>query len=1232
MTERDPGKESGTWMSKSRLTLLTVLFVTMAAGFFLVRSSLNHESGSILKQAMDIARTAEASLSKEAIAALHGAQTDEAKPEYWMIKSSLEKIVGVNSDFAFAYIYTQKEGKIYFIADSEPADSQDYSPPGQEYTEADEETKMPFETGEPLATKPATDRWGTWISMLVPMKDNLSGKVTAVFGMDYPAQLWTSKLNSHAVQGALYVAGLMLLITAFYMITRRNRTLRESEALIRQSDDKNRILTDVTIEGIVIQKDSKIVEVNPSILRMFGYERSEVIGREMLAFICEEDRLALKDNILANSPLPSIVSAVRKNGEKFIVSIEGRECEMNGEKLRAASVRDITLQKQAEDALKESNARIRAITDSAQDGIIMMDQDGLVSYWNPSAQRILGYASDEVIGRNLHELMVPKRHHAMHFAAFPAFQTSGEGAAIGKTLDMEAIRKDGTEIPVQLSLSAVRLSSGWHSVGIVRDITQQKKAEAELIKAKEMAETATRSKSAFLANMSHEIRTPMNAVIGFSGLMAKTDMTPKQQDYIRKIDSSARALLGIINDILDFSKIEAGKLEIESVNFQLGDVINSIVEMVAVKAAEKNVELLSFVNSNVPGALVGDPLRLGQILVNLASNAVKFTEKGHILIKAELLSQDAESCRIKFSVHDTGIGMTAEQVESMFTAFSQADSSITRRFGGTGLGLTISKRLAEMMDGEISVQSQPGVGSTFTYAASFRQQMQIRENKAPGLENLRKLRVLIVDDNDMARTILSEQLAALGIHAVQADSGQAAIGEIRRASPGMPFDLVLMDLRMPGMDGLEAARRILADRDIIKHPLIFMISAFGREEIVKMAEKMGIRTFLMKPVNPELLRDTLLQAFGETAAETAAHASGKAHADVRAQGLRILLVEDNVLNQEVATEILSSAGISVEVANNGKEAVEAVAASVYDIVLMDVQMPVMGGYEATKRIRAIGQYKDLPIIAMTAHAMQGAREECLEAGMNDYISKPIDPDSLFLTIRKWVKPGAAVDRAPAASAAKIPGKQEEPVSLPQGLPGIDIEAGLRRLGGNRKLYRKLLLDFAGAYCASFDDIDRALRQGDTALALRLIHTLKGVAGNISAYGIQQLSAELEKALAGNKAGDAERLLADLGEAVRSMKSALEGILGPEPAAGVQSEGTYDTQKAQTLLRDLARLIWEDNVNAEQTLEEFQNVIGPSVYGEDIKALADSIGDYDFDAAKAALQRIADKMNIDVGGN
>jgi two-component system, sensor histidine kinase and response regulator len=1217
---------------RTKVFLFGMLFILAAAGFFYVRGSWITEGNKILKQAMDIAKTAEATLSKEDLAVLDVSATDAAMPEYKILKDNMIKLIRINSEFRFAYIYTQIDGKVYFVVDSEPEGSEDYSPPGQEYTEADEETILPFESGEALVTKPATDRWGTWISMLVPIKDSLSGKTIAVFGMDYPAETWNRRMNSHALQGASLVAALLLLILASAMIIRRNSILRESQTQLKLSNEKNLLLTNVTIEGIVIHKDLKIYDLNPSLLRMFGYERGEMIGIDFSEFFSTEDKPIVRENVNSHSSQPYFASAVKKSGETFPVTIEGREFQMNGEMLRAASVRDITLQKQAEDALRESNARIRAITDSAQDGIMMIDHNGFITYWNPSSERLLGYTADEAIGQNLHAFIAPSRYRSMYEAAFPAFQQTGLGNAIGKTNDMNALNKDGTEIPVQISLSAVKISGGWNAIGIIRDITQQKNAEADLVKAKEIAETATRTKSEFLANMSHEIRTPMNAVIGFSRLMAKTDMTYKQHDYIRKIDSSANALLGIINDILDFSKIEAGKLEIESVNFQLDDVVNNIVEMVAVKAAEKNIELLSNVQSDVPRALVGDPLRLGQILVNLASNAVKFTDKGHILIKAELLCKDLDVCRIRFSVTDTGIGMSREQVDRLFTAFTQADTSITRKYGGTGLGLTISKRLAEMMDGEIYAESKLGGGSTFSYIASFKRQAEITENRAREIESLRKLKVLIVDDNEIARSILKDYLFALGIHAAEADTGQAAIEAVKRESYGIPYDLVLMDLRMPGMDGLEAARKITADKDIARIPQIIIVSAFGREEVIKQAEDMGIETFLMKPVNPHLLKDTLLHIFDRDVAvdlHTALKFSAK-EASTGEDGILVLLAEDNILNQEVATAILRSAGMTVDIANNGKEAVAAVANKLYDIVLMDIQMPLMGGYEATKLIRTNARYKDLPIIAMTANAMQGAREECLAAGMNDYISKPIDPDALFLVIRKWFRPG---DRT-IKNTTRLENKPNEngvPFSL-KAIPGVDIEAGLKRLNGNRVLYKKLLLDFSGMYSSSRSNIWGYLEQSDTSSAQRLIHTIKGVAGNISAYEIQNIAAQLEKAIAGNIAREADHLLIDLDKAIKSMNDALNALPEPYAAIPVESEKAVGVVNTETLILDLARLISENNVNAEQTMEELRKQLDPNVFDDEMKALTVCIGDYDFDSAKAVLQKIACKMNIILGGN
>lgn len=448
-----------------------------------------------------------------------------------------------------------------------------------------------------------------------------------------------------------------------------------------------------------------------------------------------------------------------------------------------------------------------------------------------------------------------------------------------------------------------------------------------------------------------------------------------------------------------------------------------------------------------------------------------------------------------------------------------------------------------------------------------------------------------------------------------------------------PYDLVLMDLRMPEMDGIETSKRITAEKDLFPLPLIIMVSAFGREEIIKQAKGMGIKTFLMKPVNLHLLYDTIMNTFGEDADDSYASSAAKVaeNTDIGLDGLRILLAEDNVMNQEVAAEILTSAGIIVEIANNGEEAVEAVTNLAFDLVLMDIQMPVMGGFEATKHIRSIDQFKELPIIAMTAHAMQGAREDCLAAGMNDYVSKPIDPPVLFSTIRKWLKPGTAIGKSKSEKEAVHIIDSSAYISLPKYIPGVDIEAGLKRLNGNRKLYKKLLFEFSAGYTSVSDDIRKHMEQGDTEPALRLAHTIKGVAGNISANEIQKIAAVLEEALMRSDEKEAMRLLPELDRALRSIDDSLTGFPLLPGAKILQNEKTVDAAKAEPLLQRLATLILENNVNAGKAFEELQTYIGPAAYGKEMKELAMYIDDYDFDAAKAAIQKLTNAMGIVPGG-
>jgi PAS domain S-box-containing protein len=1007
---------------------------------------------------------------------------------------------------------------------------------------------------------------------------------------------------------------------------------KQAELETKEREARFHLLAEITIEGIVIHEGGVIKDVNPSLCGMLGYEQSEVLGRNIIEFISPQDRAAVVESMSKDSGRLLEITLIKKDGKNFIAEVEGKSMGLAGSRLRMAAIRDITKRKQTEEALKDRELQMRSIMDTANDAIVMINPDDCISFWNAAAERIFGYQSGDVLGKNLQEMILPA-YQGSQTTDFLNLFVSCKGRPSGQILDLEAVRKDKTVVPVQLSLSAVKLSNGWHAIGIIRDSTEQKRNEEELIKAKTVAEEATHAKSEFLANMSHEIRTPMNAVIGFTELLKKTELSPKQSDYLGKIDSSAKSLLGIINDILDFSKMEAGKLELEIVDFRLDDVINNVISMNSNKASEKNIELINNIESDVPYCLVGDPLRVGQVLLNLVNNAVKFTNEGHVLVEVSLLEASDQSCRIKFSVSDTGIGLTGEQKDKLFSAFSQADTSVTRRFGGTGLGLSISKRLIEMMKGTISVESEFGRGSTFSFELGFQLQSEEKAKQPQYKKSLKNLKVLIVDDNEVSREILKEQIEAFGVDAVTVPSGKAAIQEVKNQSAQKPFDLVIMDWRMPEMDGIEAAKTILSDKTIEHMPMAIMVSAFGREEVAKKAEKIGIQNFLMKPINQSLLFDTIVNMFDMDKSGMTIQGSVKPDEkadEIRLDGTRILLVEDNVINQEVATEILGSVGAVVEIANNGKEAVDLVAAKKYDLVLMDLQMPVMGGYEATKFIRSERKNLELPIIAMTAHAMQGVDAECRAAGMNDYVSKPIDPNNLFSTIQRWVKVNRdtsvpAAEKHPAAESSN-----QEEQQLPDAIPGINMVEGLNRVGGNRKLYRKLLHDFADNYRSCVAEIRQGIAAGRLEEARRLSHTLKGVSGNISATDIFSVSEKIEHALTKNPPEDCNALLDQLETAIGALISGIDMLNKSKRIDSPAEPAPLPVSAIEPMLLEAARLIWTDDVEAEQAISNLKRAFG-NRFTHELEEIAASVDGFDFEAAKQPMRRILAEMNIRLDG-
>lgn len=928
----------------------------------------------------------------------------------------------------------------------------------------------------------------------------------------------------------------IITLTSIIDVTERKRTERS----LRHSEERFRLMVSSVRDYAIFMLDpnGNVESWNEGAERLKGYVAQEIIGKHFSCFYPPEVVAAgLPERELAmaarNGSFEDEGWRVRKDGSRFWANVIITPIYDANGKLDGYSkvTRDITERKHSQEALEESELRLRAIADSLSDGLIIASTKGELVYWNAASRTLFGFNDSDKLSMDLVNFigmfeLSTLDGRILKFEEWPMARVLAGEALHGLEL---RIRRVGVGEWMSLSFSgAIVTGEDGSPIAFLTfsDITERKRVEedirlnsinlelrvrertAELVVAKEQAEAANRVKGEFLANTSHEIRTPLNVILGLSYLITHTELTPEQREYCAKITAAGQSLLGILNDILDFSKIEAHRLEMENANFHLPTVFDDLSIFMAANGASKNLELAITLSPDIPKDLKGDGSRLQQILVNLTSNAIKFTEAGAVTVCAHLVEHNGSAWRVRFSVRDTGIGITPEEQARLFQPFSQADTTTTRRFGGTGLGLAISKQLVELMGGEIGVNSTSGQGSEFWFTIAFDEGEQ-----GEAVAELQSLSVLIVDDNEIIRKSLSVAAESLGWRNDLVESGEQALERLHDYSKqSKSYDVLLVDWQMPEMDGLELSRRISQEIAFEKVPIILLVTAFGREQIFGLPGADAVDAVLSKPVTPSALYNAVAEVSVKRQGGVNHGVSSQGPAGARRLiGTRILLVEDNIINQEVMGEILKLEGAIVNVVGDGKQAVDWIRErrNEIDVVLMDIQMPVMDGFQATAKIRSDLAQSDLPIIALTAGVRQTDRDFCLSAGMNDFVGKPLDVERLVRVIRQYS--GAdAESLAPSALAAAV--------------PELDLEHALLRLGGNERKLHSLLQRLAVAAIESAVAVRANVAAGEWESAARQLHSLRGSAGNLGAVGLASAASEIEAAIADKRMADLPVLL------------------------------------------------------------------------------------------------------------